>query len=121
METRNQEITAGWVDVLIQSGISAERYFQAARKTLDKSGMKYKAADVIALANIAASDYSPSELSIVGKRTESTNTYVNLVGVKDKKEYVCIINGGNLFSLGMTNPPVCGKKGERINATPFQR
>jgi hypothetical protein len=65
--------------------------------------------------------YSPSELSIVSKRTESTNTYVNLVGVKDKKEYVCIINGGNLFSLGMTNPPVCGKKGERINSNPFQR
>lgn len=64
--------------------------------------------------------YSPSELSIVSKRTESTNTYVNLVS-KNKKEFVCIINGGNLFSLGMTNPPVCGKKGERINATPFQR
>ena len=68
METRNQEITAGWVDVLIQSGISAERYFQAARKTLDESGMKYKASDVIALANIAASDYRSASISIAAQK-----------------------------------------------------
>lgn len=68
METNNQEITSGWVDVLIQSGISAERYFKAARKTLDDSGMKYKASDVIALANIAASDYRSASISIAAQK-----------------------------------------------------
>ena len=65
--------------------------------------------------------YSPSELSIVNRRTEGTNTYVNLIGTKDKKEFTCIINGGNALSFGMTNPPMCNKKGERINTNPFQR
>lgn len=65
--------------------------------------------------------YSPNELSIVNRRTEGTNTYVNLIGVKDKKEYTCIINGGNALSFGMSNPPMCNKKGERINTNPFTR
>jgi hypothetical protein len=65
--------------------------------------------------------YSPNEMSIVSRRTEGTNTYVNLIGVKDRKEYTCIINGGNALTLGMTNPPMCGKKGERINVSPFSR
>lgn len=65
--------------------------------------------------------YSPNELSIVNRRTEGTNTYVNLIGTRDKKEFTCIINGGNALSFGMTNPPMCNKKGERINTNPFQR
>jgi hypothetical protein len=26
------------------------------------------------------------------------------------KTYACTVNGGNLFSFGMTNPPVCNPK-----------
>jgi hypothetical protein len=64
--------------------------------------------------------YSPDDLTITSRRTEGTNTYVNLKA-KDRKEFTCIINGGNLLSFGMTNPPMCNKKGEPINTNPFQR
>lgn len=64
--------------------------------------------------------YDPSDLTIVSKRIEGVNTYVNL-RAKNKKEYTCIINGGNLLSFGMTNPPICAKKGEPINTNPFSR
>lgn len=64
--------------------------------------------------------YSPEELSIVSRRTEGVNTYVNLK-TKDGKEFTCIINGGNLLSFGMTNPPMCSRKGEPVKASPFQR
>ncbi len=63
--------------------------------------------------------YEPSELSIVSRRTEGTNTYVNLKAT-DKKEFTCVINGGNLLSMGMTNPPMCSKKGEPVKTTPFR-
>lgn len=64
--------------------------------------------------------YSPDEMSIVSRRTEGVNTYVNLKA-NDGKEFTCIINGGNLLSMGMTNPPMCSKKGDPIRANPFQR
>lgn len=64
--------------------------------------------------------YAPSELKLVSRRTEGTNTYAQLVGIKDKQEYTCIINGGNALSFGMTNPPSCGRKGERLNSGPFR-
>lgn len=64
--------------------------------------------------------YPPSELTLVSRRTEGTNTYAALKG-KDGKEFNCIINGGNFLSMGMTNPPMCGRKGESINARPFGR
>lgn len=64
--------------------------------------------------------YSPDELNIVSRRTEGVNTYVNLKA-KDGKEFTCIINGGNLLSMGLTNPPMCNKKGEPVKANPFQR
>lgn len=63
--------------------------------------------------------YSPDDLTITSRRTEGTNTYVNLQ-VKDKKEFTCVINGGNLLTFGMTNPPICSKKGEPMNPNPFQ-
>lgn len=53
---------------------------------------------------------SPGELSLVNRRTESTNTYY-AVKARDGKEYNCVINGGNLLSFGMTNPPSCKRKG----------
>jgi hypothetical protein len=64
--------------------------------------------------------YSPEDLNIIDKRVDGTNTYVNL-RAKDKKEFTCIINGGNLLSFGMINPPMCNKRGEPIGSNPFQR
>jgi len=57
--------------------------------------------------------YAPDDLTLVNRRTDGTNTYANFRS-KDKKEFVCIINGGNLLTMGMTNPPSCSKKGEPI-------
>lgn len=62
----------------------------------------------------------PSQLTLVSKRVDGTNTYANLKAAGGK-EYTCVINGGNLLSMGMTNPPMCSKKGEPVNAQPFQR
>jgi len=62
--------------------------------------------------------YSPDDLTITSRRTEGVNTYVNLKA-DDKKEFVCILNGGNLLTMGMVNPPMCGKKGEPIRTSPF--
>ncbi|AIC20882.1 MULTISPECIES: hypothetical protein [Pseudomonas] len=62
--------------------------------------------------------YAPSDVSIVSRRTEGTNTYVALK-TNDNKEFNCIINGGNLLTLGMTNPPSCARKGEAIRSAPF--
>ncbi|TDK22679.1 hypothetical protein E2F46_13000 [Luteimonas aestuarii] len=64
--------------------------------------------------------YQPGDLEIVNRRTEGTNTYVNLK-TNDGKEFACVINGGNLLTLGMTNPPSCAKKGEPISTNPLQR
>ena len=52
---------------------------------------------------------SPSELTLVERRTEGVNTYVTLKA-GNGKTYACIVNGGNLFSFGMTNPPVCNAR-----------
>lgn len=64
--------------------------------------------------------YAPKDLTILDRRTEGVNTYVRLKA-KDKKEFNCTINGGNLLSMGVTNPPMCGKKGEPVKTSPFQR
>lgn len=63
--------------------------------------------------------YSPDEVAIVNRRTDGTNTYVNLKA-KDGKEYTCIINGGNILTFGMTNPPACNRKGQPIKSGPMQ-
>jgi len=76
--------------------------------------------DKIKSQSAGALGYEPSQLTLVSRRTEGTNTYANLK-TSDGKEFVCIINGGNLLSMGMTNPPACNKKGEPIKASPFQR
>nr|WP_298130102.1 hypothetical protein [uncultured Pseudoxanthomonas sp.] len=52
---------------------------------------------------------SPSELTLVERRTEGVNTYVTLK-TSGGKTYACTVNGGNLFSFGMTNPPVCNAR-----------
>ncbi|OPA86093.1 hypothetical protein BFW87_25415 [Pseudomonas fluorescens] len=62
--------------------------------------------------------YTPSDLTIVNRRTEGTNTYV-LLKTGDNKQFNCIINGGNILTFGMSNPPSCAKKGEPIKSAPF--
>lgn len=52
---------------------------------------------------------TPTELKLQSRSTSGTNTYVVLRG-KDGKEYSCTINGGNLLSFGMVNPPTCQRK-----------
>lgn len=49
------------------------------------------------------------EVTIVDSRTEGTNTYVN-VKTGNRQSHACIINGGNMLSFGMTNPPVCSRR-----------
>lgn len=53
--------------------------------------------------------YEPSQLTLVSRRTEGTNTYATL-RASDGKEFACTINGGNLLSAGMVNPPTCTQK-----------
>ncbi|MBB5018441.1 hypothetical protein HNQ59_001730 [Chitinivorax tropicus] len=64
--------------------------------------------------------YQPNELTLLNKRVDGTDTYVNLK-TKDGKEFTCLINGGNLLTLGMTNPPMCNRKGEPVKAEPFKK
>ena len=52
---------------------------------------------------------SPSDLTLLERRTEGVNTYVTLKA-KSGKTYDCTVNGGNLISFGMTNPPVCNAR-----------
>ena len=53
--------------------------------------------------------YSPDAVTLINRRTEGTNTYV-VVRVGGKKEYSCTLNGGNLLSAGIVNPPTCTPK-----------
>jgi len=59
-----------------------------------------------------------SDLTIESRREQTPNTYVDVKTVTGK-EYSCIVNGGGILSAGMVNPPMCGPKGQPINATPF--
>lgn len=52
---------------------------------------------------------TPEELTLVSRRTQGTNTYA-VLRTRDKKEYACTVNGGNLLTMGMTNPPSCNRR-----------
>jgi hypothetical protein len=68
----------------------------------------------------AALGYAAEDLTLVSRRTEGLNTYASLKA-KDGKEFTCMINGGNWLSMGLTNPPVCSRKGEPLKGvSPFQ-
>jgi hypothetical protein len=61
----------------------------------------------------------PSEIVVVNKHVDGTNTYVAVKA--NGGEFNCVINGGNLLSFGMTNPPTCAKKGTPLNSSsPFK-
>ena len=53
---------------------------------------------------------SPDAISITDRRGAGTNTYYTAhVG---NRSYACTLNGGNLMTFGMVNPPIC----TRMNA-----
>lgn len=52
---------------------------------------------------------APADLKLQSRTTSGTNTYA-ILRARDGKEYSCTINGGNLLSFGMTNPPACLRK-----------
>ncbi len=68
----------------------------------------------------AALGYPAADITLVSRRVEGLNTYANLKA-KDGKEFTCVINGGNWLSMGLTNPPMCSRKGEPVKTSPFQR
>jgi len=61
---------------------------------------------------------APDDLTILSRRTEGENTFVNLL-TKDGKKYTCTINGGNALTLWTVNPPMCSATGEPTNLNPF--
>jgi hypothetical protein len=61
--------------------------------------------------------YPPSDLTVVSRRTSGVNTYVE-VRADDGKSFSCVVNGGNLLSFGMTNPPSCAPKGQPVQSGP---
>lgn len=74
--------------------------------------------DRIRSESAGALGYDPAALTLVSRRTEGTNTYVALKAT-DGKEFNCIINGGNILTMGMINPPMCSAKGQPIRANPL--
>jgi hypothetical protein len=48
----------------------------------------------------------PNDITIENRRTEIINTYYS-VKTTDGKEFNCIINGGNILTLGILNSPRC--------------
>lgn len=94
------------------AGLSACTTIASSTNILSDERIKSETAGVLG--------YSPGDLTITSRRTEGVNTYVNLQ-TKDHKEFTCIVNAGNLLSMGLTNPPMCNKKGEPIQANPFQK
>ena len=58
------EITADWTTLVRQSQMTAQDYFQASLTTLEKSMLEFKAADVVALAQVMATDFQSTCLVI---------------------------------------------------------
>jgi hypothetical protein len=53
--------------------------------------------------------YAPEAIQLVDRRTSGTDTYVT-VRVQGKKEFACTLNGGNVLTAGIINPPTCHPK-----------
>ena len=65
------EITASWDDLYEQSKESGKDYFRTALKTLKDSELEFEASDVVALAQVMASDFLASTLAVgLGKLGE---------------------------------------------------
>lgn len=50
--------------------------------------------------------YSVNDITLTSRRTEGTNTYA-MVKTNDRKKFSCTLNGGNLLTMGIVNPPSC--------------
>ena len=48
----------------------------------------------------------PNDITIENRRTEIINTYYS-VKLTDGREFNCIINGGNILTLGILSSPRC--------------
>lgn len=59
-----------------------------------------------------------SDLTITNRRTVGLETYY--IATTKREEYACVINGGNILTMGMVNPPMCKKKeviAEKVSET----
>ena len=63
------------------------------------------------LTNKAAASigYAPADVTLVNKTLDGTNTYFT-VRSNDGKVFNCMVNGGNILTMGLTNPTSCTKK-----------
>lgn len=65
--------------------------------------------DRVVTESAATLGLAPADLKLVSRQTSGTNTFA-VLRARDGKEFSCTINGGNLLSFGMTNPPVCQRR-----------
>jgi hypothetical protein len=65
--------------------------------------------DDVRKASARAVGLQPDEVKLVSRTTEGTNTYA-VIQAKNGKNYACTINGGNILTAGMMNPPTCTAK-----------
>lgn len=72
----NHEITADWSTLLSQSKDTASEYFYAALRTLEKSELKFTAADVIELAKIMADDFRNTSEGVRAQNLNETLDYL---------------------------------------------
>ncbi len=64
----SQEIEAGWTTLLDQASYTANKYFKCALAELKNSEMEFTAADVVALARIAAMDFHTSSMHLAAQK-----------------------------------------------------
>jgi hypothetical protein len=52
----------------------------------------------------------PSDLTITERKEKVPNTFYVATINKTGRQYNCIVNGGSVLTLGITNPPMCNPK-----------
>jgi hypothetical protein len=57
----------------------------------------------------AAIGVPASDITISDQRQEMTNTFYTAT-TRSGVQYACTLNGGNIMTLGMTNPATCNRK-----------
>lgn len=60
-----------------------------------------------------------SDLTLSDRRSSGLNTYYSVTTSSGEK-YNCVLNGGTVLSLGLTNPPLCAHDGEPLPAPGFR-
>ena len=56
----------------------------------------------------AAIGVPADEITVSNQRQEMTNTFYTAT-TRSGERYACTLNGGNIMTLGMTNPAICNK------------